>query len=169
MLLSGDHKKIEEWRYQQSLERTRCRRPDLYEKSCRVFCIWYGDEEAGHFAELLTADLSRYGELLNFNRKKLRKQKFKFDRKDLVVLVIPGKKSADWPEELEDCEILRNLKGNQKRYVMVSAEKMRGKPDFEKILEDKDFRCIGKFTRTDPETEKAAEKISLEIRKKLIS
>ena len=32
VLLSGHHKKIELWRKEQSLERTRIRRPDLYEK-----------------------------------------------------------------------------------------------------------------------------------------
>ena len=32
VLLSGHHKKIEEWRLEQSIERTRQRRPDLYEK-----------------------------------------------------------------------------------------------------------------------------------------
>ncbi len=32
VLLSGDHSKVEEWRLQQSLERTRQLRPDLYEK-----------------------------------------------------------------------------------------------------------------------------------------
>ncbi len=32
ILLSGDHKKVEEWRLEQSIERTRLRRPDLYEK-----------------------------------------------------------------------------------------------------------------------------------------
>ncbi len=32
VLLSGHHKRIEEWRKEQSLERTRIRRPDLYEK-----------------------------------------------------------------------------------------------------------------------------------------
>jgi tRNA (guanine37-N1)-methyltransferase len=31
MLMSGDHKKIEEWRYDQSLQRTKERRPDLLE------------------------------------------------------------------------------------------------------------------------------------------
>lgn len=31
ILLSGDHKKIEEWRYQQALEKTKKRRPDLLE------------------------------------------------------------------------------------------------------------------------------------------
>ncbi|MFN4314293.1 MAG: tRNA (guanosine(37)-N1)-methyltransferase TrmD [Chitinophagaceae bacterium] len=31
VLLSGDHRKIEDWRHEQSLERTRSRRPDLLE------------------------------------------------------------------------------------------------------------------------------------------
>lgn len=32
VLLSGNHAKIEQWRFEQALERTRQRRPDLYEK-----------------------------------------------------------------------------------------------------------------------------------------
>ena len=32
ILLSGDHAKVDEWRFAQSLERTREKRPDLYEK-----------------------------------------------------------------------------------------------------------------------------------------
>ncbi len=32
ILLSGDHKKVDEWRHQQSLLRTQQQRPDLYEK-----------------------------------------------------------------------------------------------------------------------------------------
>jgi tRNA (guanine37-N1)-methyltransferase len=32
VLLSGDHKKIAEWRLQQALERTHARRPDLHKK-----------------------------------------------------------------------------------------------------------------------------------------
>lgn len=32
ILLSGDHAKVDKWRHEQSLERTRQRRPDLYEK-----------------------------------------------------------------------------------------------------------------------------------------
>ncbi|MBO4461894.1 MAG: tRNA (guanosine(37)-N1)-methyltransferase TrmD, partial [Lachnospiraceae bacterium] len=32
VLLSGHHKNIEDWRLSQSIERTRKRRPDLYEK-----------------------------------------------------------------------------------------------------------------------------------------
>ena len=32
VLLNGNHKEIKEFRFQQSLERTKNRRPDLYEK-----------------------------------------------------------------------------------------------------------------------------------------
>ncbi len=32
ILLSGDHKKVDEWRFEQSIIRTKERRPDLYEK-----------------------------------------------------------------------------------------------------------------------------------------
>ncbi|MCR5403809.1 MAG: tRNA (guanosine(37)-N1)-methyltransferase TrmD [Butyrivibrio sp.] len=32
ILLSGDHKKVDDWRLEQSIERTKMRRPDLYEK-----------------------------------------------------------------------------------------------------------------------------------------
>ena len=32
ILLSGDHKKVDEWRLEKAIERTRERRPDLYEK-----------------------------------------------------------------------------------------------------------------------------------------
>jgi tRNA (guanine37-N1)-methyltransferase len=32
ILMSGDHKKIEEWRYEQSVQRTKERRPDLLDE-----------------------------------------------------------------------------------------------------------------------------------------
>lgn len=35
VLLSGDHAKVDAWRLEQSIERTRTRRPDLYEQYCR--------------------------------------------------------------------------------------------------------------------------------------
>jgi len=33
VLISGDHERIRRWRREQSLERTRCRRPDLLEQA----------------------------------------------------------------------------------------------------------------------------------------
>ena len=35
ILLSGNHKKIEQWRYDESVKVTRERRPDLYKKTCK--------------------------------------------------------------------------------------------------------------------------------------
>lgn len=38
ILLSGDHARVDAWRLEQSIERTRQRRPDLYEKYCGEKC-----------------------------------------------------------------------------------------------------------------------------------
>ena len=35
ILLSGNHKKVEEWRYSESIRITKERRPDLYKKACK--------------------------------------------------------------------------------------------------------------------------------------
>lgn len=35
VLLSGNHKKIEQWRYDESIKITKKRRPDLYKKTCK--------------------------------------------------------------------------------------------------------------------------------------
>ena len=51
VLLSGDHGKIEAWRHEQSLLRTRERRPELLEKSFRITSIWYGTETARETAD----------------------------------------------------------------------------------------------------------------------
>ena len=39
VLLGGDHQKIDTWRGQQSRERTRLRRPELYEQWCETHPI----------------------------------------------------------------------------------------------------------------------------------
>ena len=113
VLLSGDHKKIEEWRHQKSLERTELRRPDLLRKSYRVSCVYRGGPETAAAAELLTEKLSRYGTVLDFNRKKLRKQKREFHSRDLLVLVLQD------PEEENDSESFRNLHGAGTPCVVV--------------------------------------------------
>ena len=89
VLLSGDHAKIEAWRYERSLERTALRRPDLLEKSCRIQCIWYGDEAYRNLAEKVTGALSRYGVITDYNRKKMQKQTRKLDERDMLVLILP--------------------------------------------------------------------------------
>lgn len=88
VLLSGDHKKIEAWRREKSLERTRERRPDLMKKSYQVKALVYGEGEQADLADSLTEALSRYGEVLDFNRKKLRKTRWAFEKNDLLLLFL---------------------------------------------------------------------------------
>ncbi len=88
VLLSGDHKRIEAWRREQSLVRTRERRPDLMEKSYQVRSLFYGEGESASLASSLTETLSRYGEVMDFNRKKLRKTRWSFDRQDLLLFFL---------------------------------------------------------------------------------
>lgn len=87
VLLSGDHIKIEKWRYERSIERTKERRPDLYESAKNVHTIYYGSEKARETAEALNSEISLYGELLDYNRNKLKKTARAFGKKDLVVFV----------------------------------------------------------------------------------
>ena len=89
VLLSGNHEKIEEWRHEQSLIRTRERRPELLEKSFTVTGIWYGTDAARETAQSLTAQLSRYGTVLDYGRKKLQKMHRSFGPQDLLILALP--------------------------------------------------------------------------------
>jgi tRNA (guanine37-N1)-methyltransferase len=47
VLLSGDHAKITRWRLEQAQERTRLRRPDLWEEFCRRQEKPLGDSQGG--------------------------------------------------------------------------------------------------------------------------
>ena len=95
LLLSGDHAKIEAWRHEQSVNRTKERRPDLFQKSYRVSVVYFGSEENTKRAEELAALSSNYPVLYDYNRRKLQRQKLRFGAKDLVVVV------TDKPKEYE--------------------------------------------------------------------
>lgn len=86
VLLSGNHDRIEAWRHAESIARTKHRRPDLYARAKDVSCIFYGPD-AGEPAGLLCAGVSRYGVLLDFNRKKLRKTHYSFGERDYLLIV----------------------------------------------------------------------------------
>jgi len=87
VLLSGDHVKIEEWRHEQSLERTRQRRPDLLAVSRTVRTVFFGSAEAADTAAQLNREVSLYGELLDYNRNKLKKSRRRFKKNELVLFV----------------------------------------------------------------------------------
>lgn len=70
VLLSGDHKKIEAWRYEKSVERTKERRPDLLKNAVSVTCAFYAPETS--WKEILlqtTEEMTRYGTFLDVGRK----------------------------------------------------------------------------------------------------
>ncbi len=179
VLLSGDHKKVEEWRHQQSLERTRIRRPDLLQKSYHITAIWQGEETVGALAEELTGYLSRYGQVLNYNRNKLRKQVRSFEDHDLLVFLQAGDPTG------VDVEAYRRLSGHATPYVSVILTKaedpeqeqtgQKTLPDkgqaLEGLLAQKGCVCLGTFEISLPRGSRAKEpssplpKLALQIRK----
>lgn len=162
VLLCGDHKKVEEWRHQQSIARTQERRPDLMKKSYRVNCGYYGKEQTAEKTAKLCDALSRYGILLDFNRKKLRKQKYYFERQDLLVAVAdegilsqPGEPAA-----------FSNLRGKKTPCVILvdaqEAEAERIVSVLQEMLEHQGFTCIGVYKNI-----QNPEETALDIRKKI--
>ncbi|MBQ6597849.1 MAG: tRNA (guanosine(37)-N1)-methyltransferase TrmD [Lentisphaeria bacterium] len=111
LLLTGDHAKIEAWRHEQSVKRTKERRPDLFAKSYRVKVVQFGTEQNAHFAEELAGQISNYAEVLDYNRRKLQKQKLRFGSKDLVVIV------TDTPEALSP--VLDKMTADGARAIIV--------------------------------------------------
>ncbi|MBQ8598264.1 MAG: tRNA (guanosine(37)-N1)-methyltransferase TrmD [Lachnospiraceae bacterium] len=65
VLLSGDHAKVEEWRLEKSLERTKERRPDLYEK-------WASENEEYFIKKAKREERKRRNELRK--KRKIQKQ-----------------------------------------------------------------------------------------------
>ncbi len=107
VLLSGDHGKIDSWRYEQSLLRTAERRPDLLKSSYRVLGIWFGNDACREMADTFCMALSRYGTVLDYNRKKLQKQNHNANEKELLVFSLPDDPEA----EMAFCERFRNIRG----------------------------------------------------------
>ena len=96
VLLSGDHKKIEAWRYEKSVERTKERRPDLLKNAVSVTCAFYAPETS--WKEILlqtTEEMTRYGTFLDVGRKKIRKQYNNFGSRDFLLFAVP----ADLPDD----------------------------------------------------------------------
>ncbi len=108
VLLSGDHKKVEEWRHAESLKRTAERRPDLLDAVYRVTVVSFGSETCLEKAGRLCAAVSRYGTVLDYNRAKLKKQHRKFTGKEFLLFV------SDLPGTAEITEALREVTRHMK-------------------------------------------------------
>ena len=161
VLLSGDHRRIEEWRHRKSLERTGERRPDLLKKSFRAVGCWYGGQAAAGGAEAVTRAVSRYGELLSYDRRKLRKQLRCMDRQQVLLLAVDL--DAGWPE---DGFPFRNLRGQGTPLaLLLLGGEDRSRLELKEGLRSRGFRLL---TCLEPgEGPGDIEKWALEIRTKL--
>ena len=161
VLLSGDHAKIEAWRRDQSRHRTAERRPDLMKKSYRTLCVWSGDESVGELAENLTREVSRYGEVLDYNRRKLQKQKLSLGEQDLLLLI-------HGPEpEMPLAERLINLSGDNSPAVIFHAGGVMGEGGVSSLLSSKGFHVLNQLVLGHDVTQDLIADLALQIRVRL--
>ncbi|MGN0361829.1 MAG: tRNA (guanosine(37)-N1)-methyltransferase TrmD [Bilifractor sp.] len=181
VLLSGDHKKIEAWRHEESLQRTRERRPDLLRNSYQVICITYGGPEAAEHGRLLTEHLSRYGSYMDYNRRKLQKTRFRMKSWNLLLLVMPGSCSQDAQNQDGQCaeegaskydpalplaERFRGLYGENAPAVLVgNAREME---EAEAFLSGRGFKVIAQIADDSLCEESMLQKTALNIREKIL-
>ncbi len=154
VLLSGDHGKIEQWRHEQSLQRTKERRPDLLENSYRVSVLHFGSEEMPHTAERLAGAFSCYPEYLDYNRNKLKKHKRSFGASDLVFVV------TDEPERIP--EVLEKTGGHGSPLVLVSPQNAEAEEKLSVFAEEKGFSILARYLPEEDEGD-----VSLDLRKRL--
>ena len=161
VLLCGDHKRINEWRYEESLKRTAQRRPDLLENFYRIYIASCGSADCLKKAQEFSEIISRYGRLLDYNRAKLQKEKRKLESDELLIIFTDL--SSD-REEIED--IFRNLRALESPafIVDISGEKKASKEVID-ALKTKGLliSCESCFSISDNRCD--MERAALEIRK----
>ncbi len=160
VLLSGDHKKIEAWRHEQSLERTRERRPDLLGRSYQVRSLYYGGDCSKDHAEKLTGILSRYGELMDLNRKKLRKTRWAFDRNDFLLFFL---------DEIDEELLKVVLNGRNTPAVIFTGDRIspKRKEALVELLKKHQIRVLDVLDLSTLTDENAMKRASLFIRRKM--
>ena len=145
VLLQGDHRKIQAWRLEQSVERTRQRRPDLLEKNRQVTAAFFSPTGGTRkTVEIFTEFLTQNPRYLDLGRRKLRKEKWKFSSNDFLVAAAPvyGGQLPDIQEPL-----FSNLQGEKTPCVIMAAYGNRHYDDtlaqMQHRLEKQGFICIG--------------------------
>lgn len=119
VLLSGDHRKIEAWRHEQSVKRTKERRPDLLKNAVTVTCAFYALEES--WRELIrqtTEEMTRYGNLLDVGRKKIRKQHNTFGSGDFLLFAVPSILPADSPVSAQE-DFFQSFRGHNTPAALI--------------------------------------------------
>lgn len=163
VLLSGDHKKIEAWRHEKSLERTQERRPDLMRKSYRIRSLVYGEkEDTASTAASLTEALSRYGEIMDFNRKKLRKTRWSFEKNDLLLFFL------DRIDE-EFCKTVMN--GHKTPAVLLLGQNVteEDREAFTELMKKHQICVLEAFSMEELKEEEALKRIAIAIRQRILS
>ncbi|MDO4623047.1 MAG: tRNA (guanosine(37)-N1)-methyltransferase TrmD [Eubacteriales bacterium] len=121
VLLSGDHNRIEEWRHQKSIERTAERRPDLLAGSYQITCVTAGGNESSLLGGRILRKVTRYGKIMDYNRRKLQKTRMVMEKDELLLLVMDESSIAG--SESEDAipveERFRNLYGNDTPVILI--------------------------------------------------
>lgn len=144
VLLSGDHNKIEDWRYEKSLERTKERRPDLLKRVRKVTAAYFSPTGGTKKAvQILTEQMSRHPVYLDLTRRKLRRQQYSFTSKELLLVAAPV-----YGGQLPCVEgLFRNLRGNKTPCVLLAAYGNRHYDDtlaqLKAIMEEQGFVCVG--------------------------
>ena len=145
VLLTGDHTKIEAWRWEKSLERTKERRPDLMEKNKTVTAVYFSPTEGTErTVKMLAGMLSQNPQYLDLTRRKFRKTTQKFTSRDLVLVAAPV-----YGGQLPQLKpgLFTNLRGNNTPCIVLAAYGNRHYDhtlaQMRKILEDRGFYCIG--------------------------
>ncbi len=166
ILMSGDHKKVEAWRFEQSKIRTMERRPDLLESYRNIKVVTFGSERCLEEAEKFSAILSRYGQILNYNRAKLRKSKTSFAKNDVLVLFM----DRDKMDEITFSDIIKNmrLEGCQVFLIELQGEAFSlTSKEKEEMLEKKGAGNLKTLFLENESDEEALRKAALEIRKNM--
>lgn len=166
VLLSGDHKKINAWRYEQSVIRTKERRPDLLKNSYNVKVVSFGTDLCLETAGKYCGIISRYGSVLDYNRNKLIKQKKIFAKKDLIVFVTD---SADKLEEEKLSGITYNMSGNNTPAFLIEisageTDNIGRNENIIKLFESKGIELIRIYEINNASDEKILAETALDMR-----
>lgn len=183
VLLTGDHKKIEAWRLQQSVDRTKERRPDLLAKSRMVTAAYFSPTGGTRQAvQILAGLLTQNPRFVDLTRRKCRKETLHFSEKELLLVAAPvygGQLPVTEPG------LFSNLKGNQTPCVIMAAYGNRHYDDtlaqMKEILKTQGFVCIGAIApviphiyserlgqgRPDEKDKEVLKRFAVEIKKRL--
>lgn len=152
VLLTGDHAKIEAYRRSESLKRTKERRPDLLEKSYRISALVYGPEETRQRAERLISEMSRYGAVLDYDRKKLQKTRRTVHYLDLYVIPTGLETEISFAERFRNL-IVTDTEGRKPLAVLITCGEDKGEKAF---LENKGFSVLAQI----PESNLADDRVA---------